>query len=282
MRPFRLRSQLFVAALLIILGLAASLLFFVRHTVNAEIRRQVREGTEDSARAFESVQRQRELQLSRTAAMLADLPILEAMMHTVHPLTIQDGSEPLFKLAGSDLFVLAEPTGKVLALHMTRPGWSSATAERDLRRSLDLGEDASWWYDDGRLYQVFLHTITAGSGDTALFLGVLAVGYQVDSAVAQQLSIAANNDVALTTGDAVIASTLPSRDEAALQRLVRSGQLPVQRTSGEVALDTDQYTFSSVVLHGSSPSPVHCYVLMPLVPVNTLIRRLDLSIFLIS
>jgi hypothetical protein len=73
MTPFRLRSQLLIAALLIILGLTGSLLFFVRRTVNVEIQRQVRDGTDASVRTFESLQRQR-LQLSRMAAMLADLP----------------------------------------------------------------------------------------------------------------------------------------------------------------------------------------------------------------
>jgi signal transduction histidine kinase len=282
MKSLRLRSQLFIAALLIILGLTGSLLFFLRHSVNTEIRRQVREGTDESVRAFENVQRQREVQLSRSAAMLADLPTLKAMMPTLHPLTIQDGSKPFYELAGCDLFVLAEPSGKVVALHMTKPGWSTAIAEADLRRSMDSGEDASWWYDDGRLYQVSLHSITAGQGNTTLPLGILAVGYQVDSAVAHQLSIAANNDVALTTGDTVIASTLPARDEAALQRKIRAGTLSTGGPSSEVSLETDQYTFSSVLLHGSSPSPVRCYVMMPLVPVNTFIRRLNYSIYLIS
>jgi len=281
MKPLRLRSQLLIAALLIILGLTGSLLLFVRHTVNTEIQKSVRDGTEESVRAFETVQRQRELQLSRTAAMLADLPTLTAMMPT-NSITIQDASETFWKLAGSDLFVLAKPDTRVVALHMTRPGWSAATAQRDLQRSLENGEDASWWYDDGRLYWVFLHSIIAGSGNTARQLGTLAVGYQVDSAVAQQLSVAASNQIALITHDTVIASTLPPRDEGELQRRIRSGALPVSATSGEVALDTDHYTFSSVLLHGSSPSPVYCYVMMPLVPVNTFIKRLDYSIYLMG
>jgi hypothetical protein len=82
MKPLRLRSQLLIAALLIILGLTSSLLLFVRHTVHSEIQKSVRDGTETSVRAFETVQRQRELQLSRTAAMLADLPTLIAQMPT--------------------------------------------------------------------------------------------------------------------------------------------------------------------------------------------------------
>jgi signal transduction histidine kinase len=281
MKPLRLRSQLLIAALLIILGLTGSLLLFIRHTVDAEIQKQVRDGTEESVRAFESVQRQRELQLSRTAALLADLPTLKALM-PASALTIQDASETFWKLAGSDLFVLARPDRQVVALHMTRPGWSATTVEHDLSRSLDLEEDASWWYDDGRLYWVFLHPITSGAGSTTQQLGILAVGYQVDSAVAEQLAIAANNQIALATGDTVIASTLPARDEAELARRIRSGRFSVSPASGEIALETDHYTFSSVLLHGSSPSPVYCYVMMPLVPVNTFIKRLDYSIYLIG
>jgi signal transduction histidine kinase len=282
MTPLRLRSQLFIAALLIILGLTGSLLFFIRHTVNVEIQKQVRDGTQESARAFETVQRQRELQLSRMSAMLADLPTLKAMMPAKDALTIQDASETFWKLAGSDLFVLARGDREVVALHMTKPGWSRATAQKDLERSTDLGEDASWWYNDGRLYQVFLHPITSGAGPTIQQLGILAVGYQVDSAVAQQLSIVAGNQIALTTNDTVIASTLPAADEEELQNRIRSGNLSVRANSGEIALATDQYAYSSVLLHGSSPSPVHCYVMMPLVPANTFIKRLSYTIYVMG
>jgi signal transduction histidine kinase len=281
MKPLRLRSQLWIAALLIILGLTGSLVLFVRHTVDSEIRKSVRDGTEESVRAFENVQRERERQLSRTAAMLADQPLLIAQM-PANAVTIQDASERLWKLAGSDLFVLAKPNGRVVALHMTGPGWSPDTAEQDLKRSLDLGEDASWWYNDGRLYWVFLRPIIAGSGSTALRMGTLALGYQVDSTVAQQLATAAGNPIALVTRDNVIASTLPIHDETELQTRLRAGTVPLTTTSGEMALATDHYTFSSVQLHGSSPSPVFCYVMMPLASVNSFIKRLDYSIYLMG
>ena len=281
MAPFRLRSQLLFAALVIIFGLTGSLLLFVRHTVNSEIQKSVRNGTETSVRTFETVQRERELQLSGTAAMLADLPPLKAQM-PADALTIQDASAPFWKLARSDLFVLAKPNGQVVALHMTRPGWSTETVEQDLKRTVDLGKDASWWYHEGLLYWVFLHPVISGTGNTAIQLGTLAVGYQVDTAVAQQLAIAANNQIALTTRDTVIASTLPVRDEAELQRQIRSGSLSPTATSGELALQTDHYAFSTVLLQGSAPSPVYCYVLMPLAPTNAFIRRLDYSIYLIG
>jgi signal transduction histidine kinase len=282
MTPLRLRTQLFIATLLIISGLAGSLLFIIRRTVGVETDRQVRDGTEASVRAFESVQRQREFQLSRTAAMLADLPTLKALMTTRDALTIQDGSSAFWRLAGSDLFVLATHDSEVVALHLSKPGWSAANAKRDLRRSIEQGEEASWWYDDGRLYWVFVRPITAGSGSTSEQLGLLAVGYQIDSTVAKQLAVVAGYQIALATGDNVIASTLSQREETELRRIIAVDDFSANFSPREISLSGSDYAFSSILLHGSLPSPVRCFVLMPLLPVNSFIAHLNHTIYLVG
>ena len=282
MTHFRLRTQLFIATLLIICGLTGALLLIIRHTVSVETDRQVRDGTEASVRAFESVQRQREQQLSRTAAMLADLPTLKAQMTTEHAPTIQDASTSWWKLSGSDLFILAMPDRRIVAFHVTKPGWPPEAAERDLKRSVEQGEEASWWYDNGRLYEVFLRMITAGDGPSTQELGFLAVGYQVDSSVAEHLALVAGNNIALATGDRLIASTLPPKDEAAMQRWLSESNPEAHPEEHEIALDTDRYAFSSVLLHGALPSPVRCYVMMPLGPVNSFMNRLNRTIFILG
>jgi hypothetical protein len=76
MARLRLRTQLLIATFLIICALTGALLFIVRYTVRSEIAKQVRESTDASLLAFENVQRERDLQLSRTAALLAELPTL--------------------------------------------------------------------------------------------------------------------------------------------------------------------------------------------------------------
>jgi signal transduction histidine kinase len=282
MTHFRLRTQLFIATLLIICGLTGALLLIIRHTVSVETDREVRDGTEASVRAFESVQRQREQQLSRTAAMLADLPIVKAQMTTEHALTIQDASTSWWKLSGSDLFILALPDRRVVAFHVTKSGWPPEAAERDLKRSVEQGEETSWWYDNGRLYEVFLQTITAGAGPDSQELGFLAIGYQVDSTVAEHLAMEANNQIALATGNRLIASTLPPKDEAAMQRWLSKSSQEVNPDEHEIALETDHYAFSSVLLHGALPSPVRCYVMMPLRPVNSFMGRLNRTIFILG
>ena len=281
MTRFRLRTQLFIATLLTICGLTGALLFIIRHTVSVETEKQVRAGTDASVRAFESVQHQREEQLSRSAAMLAILPPVQAMMTTDAP-TIQDSSTIFWKLSGSHLFALANTNHEMVAFHIAKPGWPRETAERDFKKSIEQDEDTSWWYDGGRLYEVFLRPITKGLDNNAQDLGYLAIGYQVDSSVAEQLALVANNNIALATGDSVIASTLPAADEAALQRSLAAHDPHLRPDSGEIALDRDSYAFSSVLLHGALPSPVRCYVMMPMGPVNSFLRRLNRTIFILG
>ena len=277
----RLRTQLLIATLLIICTLTGGLVLIVRYTIRSEIAKQVQESTDASLLAFENVQRERELQLSRTAALLAELPTLKASMTTEHALTIQDASEPFWKLAGSDLFLLAKPDGSLLGFHLAKPGWDAHVAARDLKSSLERGEDAAWWYAEGQLYRVFLHPITAGTEENQRQLGILAIGYQIDSTMAKQLAIVSGSQIALATGEKIIASTLPTEEEAQLQRWLRQN-VKSDTDTHEMTLGSDQYQLASILIQSGPPAPVKCYVLMSLQPVNVFIQRLNRTIFILA
>ena len=281
MASLRLRTQLLVATLLIISTLLGALLLIVRHTVRTEIAEGVQQSTEASLHAFENVQQERELQLSRTAALLAELPPLIAMMPSGHAPTIQDASEPFWKLAGSQLFVLGSPEGQVYALHVSKPGWDARLAEEDLKKSVKQGDDAAWWYGNDRLYRVFLHTIMAGSEENQRQVGVIAVGYQIDSTVAAQLAQASGSQIALAIGDKIIASTLSSDEERGLQNQIRSGW-DIATGSREVAFGANPYQAAIVLLHQGLPANVKCYVLMSLQPANAFLERLNRTILILG
>ncbi len=198
-------------------------------------RRGSEQSTEASLHAFENVQQERELQLSRTAALLAELPTLKAMMPLEHAPTIQDASEPFWKLAGSQLFVLGGPDGQVYGFHVSKQGWDAHLAEADLKKSIEHGEDAAWWYGNGQLYRVFLRTILTGSEKDQRQVGIIAVGYQIDSDVAAQLALASGSQIALATDDKIIATTLPAAEEKELQSEIQRGW-DVGRGSREMQL----------------------------------------------
>jgi signal transduction histidine kinase len=282
MSPLKLRTQLFLANMVIIVALVGSVSLLVHLILGEEIGTQVRSGTEASVRAFETVEQQREQQLSSTAALLADLPPLKSLMTTEHLPTIQDASTTFWQLARSDLFVLATPDKKLVALHLAKSGWPQETVEQNLSRSIDRGEETSWWSDKDRLYWVFVRPVTVGAGPNQRLVGLLAIGYQVDASVASQLSLVAGNQIALTTGDHVIASTLPPEDEAALQHAIRSGQLYTAVAPVKVSFVTDSYTLASIVLRESPAPEVRCFVLMPMASVNTFLRKVNRIIYFLG
>jgi signal transduction histidine kinase len=281
MARLRLRTQLLIATLVIIFALTGAVLLVIRHSIHSEITKQVQESTDASLHAFESVQQERERDLSRSAAMLAELPTLKALMTTEHALTIQDASRPLWELAGSDLFVLANSNGRVLGFQVRKAGWTPELAERNLGKSVEQGESSAWWYANGQLYWVFLRPIVAGAETNQRQLGILAVGYQVDSAVAEQLSLVAASQIALTAGDDVIASTLASQAVSELQRWITRKETSASTVTRQLMLGSDQYEMASVLIHNGPPTPIRCYVLMSLEPANVLLQRLNRMIVIL-
>lgn len=281
MARLRLRTQLLVATLLIICALLGSLLVIVRQIVRSGIANGVQQSTEASLHAFENVQRERDLELSRTAAMLAELPTLKAVLATQHALTIQDASEPFRKLAGSQLFVLSSPDGQIFGFHVSAAGWDARLAQANLKRSLEQGDDAAWWYAKGQLYRVFLNGILAGNGNNQRQVGIIAVGYQIDSAVAAQLALASGSQIALTIGGKIIATTLSPVEE----RELLYKMLPDRDTasgSRELLLGANPYQVATALLHEGPTADVKCYVLMSLQPANAFLARLNRSILILG
>jgi len=281
MARLRLRTQLVIATLVIIFTLIGAVLLIIRRSIHSEITKQVQESTDASLRAFESVQQERERDLSRTAAMLAELPTLKALMTTEHAPTIQDASQAFWKLSGSDLFVLANSNARVFGFQVRQKGWSRDLAERDLGKSVRQGESAVWWYANGQLYWVFLCPIVAGAETNQRQLGILAVGYQVDSTVAEQLSLVAESQIALTAGEDVIASTLAPQAVSELHRWIANKETSADTRTRQMVLGTDQYEMASVLIHNRPPTPVWCYVLMSLEPTNVLLQRLNRMIVIL-
>jgi hypothetical protein len=281
MARLRLRTQLLIATLLIICALLGALLLIVRRTVRLEIVEGVGQSTDASLHAFENVQQELEVQLSQTAAMLAELPTLKAMMATEHPLTIQDASEPFSKLVNSQLLVLAGPDGRVFGFHVSKPGWEASLAEADLKKSIEQGDDAAWWYGNGQLYRVFLRAIQAGNEKNQRQLGIIAVGYQIDSTVAAQMALTSGSQIALVAGDKIIASTLSAGEEKELQGEIRKHWDKVTGTR-EIVLGADSYQAATVFIHKGPPANVQCYVLMSLQPANAFLKRLNRTIVILG
>src|SRR5205814_3697534 len=150
----RLRTKFLLSMVLISAGLTSLSLLLVRQSVQSRARQEIVESLRNSVSTFLSFHREQQITLSHSADLLADLPNLRALMTTNHEATIQDGSTSLWRLGGSDLFVLADRSGKVVALHTTTSGFTREMAQSSLAASLERQDH--WWFGAQHLYEVFL------------------------------------------------------------------------------------------------------------------------------
>ena len=252
----RLRTKFLLSMILISAGLTSVSLLLVRQTVQSQVRKDIFSDLQNSVSTFVNFQREQEITLSHSADLLADLPNLRALMTTNDQATIEDGSTSLWKLAGSDLFVLADRSGSVVALHSTAPGFTREMAQRCLPSSLD--QPQRWWMGAQHLYEVFLKPIYFGPASEGHLLGFLVIGRQVDDRVAAQIGRIANSKVAFYYGDTIVSSTLDPSMEMELARQ----KLPALQTQPQqVQLGNERFLETSLDLAPKGAPSVRLTVL---------------------
>jgi len=261
MVKLRMRTKFLLSMLLISAGLTCTSLLLVRRSVQGQVKKEIFADLHNSVSTFRNFQRERELTLIHSAELLADLPILRALMTTQHEATIQDASNDLWRLAGSDLFVLADRTGRVVALHTASPGLTHEMAQQSFGATLSQEGPEHWWFGAHHLYEVFLKPIYFGPAAENRLLGFLVIGYEIDDKVASQVSRIAASQVAFFYGDTIVRSTLtPSQEtELARQRVVRSA--PDVAEPEEVQLGDERFLGTSLELSARKTPSVRLSVL---------------------
>ena len=282
MARLQLRTQLVIAALVIISAFTGAILVIVQYMVRSEIRQQAGQSVDASVRAFKNVETQRDAELSRTASLLAELPPLMALMTTEHAPTIQDASQPYWQLAGSDLFVLANTQGSVLGFHIKNPGWTQDLAQDNLKHSLEQDAGAAWWFANGQLYRIVIRPIAIGPEPVRKQLGVLVVGYQVDSTLAEQLATVSGAEIVLSTADTVVASTLSPEQQNNFKRWIQGQPSSAQTDTTAIELGSTRYETASVLIGGDSTPLIRCYVFVSLDRLNLFQQNLNRLIFILG
>jgi signal transduction histidine kinase len=219
MAKIRLRTKFLLSLIVTTTVLTGTVLFIVQNYLRNHARREIYEALHNSVVTFQQFELQRQRGLAQSAVLLADLPNLRALMTTQHAPTIQDASADLWQLTGSDLFLLADRTGKVMALHTSATNYSRDAAQDSLARTLQKGQNRDWWYGGGHLYAVFLQPIYFGAPRDNIVLGVLAVGFEVDKHVADAVARVASCQVAFRYGkDMVVSTLLPNQQQELIAR----------------------------------------------------------------
>jgi signal transduction histidine kinase len=256
----RLRTRFLLSMLLITAGLTATSLLVVQHSVQSHVRQGILEDLSNSVVTFQNFQHERETMLTRSAELVADLPITRAIMTAPDSATIQDASRDVWQIAGSDLFVLTNRDGKVVARHTKSPGLTAEAAQQYFKRSLNEENSSHWWFGAHHLYQAFVQPVYFGSRTQGPVLGFLIVGYEIDDGLAHEISKVSASQVAFSYGNEVVATTLsPSQSQSpSVRNLVAELSNNAPR---DVEVGKEHFLATSLDLSGQQETLVRLSVL---------------------
>jgi signal transduction histidine kinase len=260
----RLRTRFLLSMLLITTGLTTTSLLLVQRSIRSNVRESIAVNLRNSVAAFQDFRQERETMLTTDVALLADLPITRAIMTSPDPVTIQDASQDVWQHArsSSDLFVLVDRGGRVVALHTKTPGFTKEAAAQFFKQSLDddHGESSHWWLGDHHLYQTFIEPIYRGSRTNGVLLGFLVIGYEINDRLAAEVSKVAGSQVAFSCGNEIVGTTLMAAqvEAGSIQNLIAGSAHDDPR---DIEIGNERFLATSLVLSGSQETPVRLSVL---------------------
>lgn len=269
-----LRTKFLLALIAISALITTAVLLVVRQRVEIRARQELVAALETSIVSFDRLQRQREFTLERSAALLAALPPLKALITSDHPDTIQDASETFWRLAGSEVLVLTDREGTISAFHTSTPEFPRDAAQTALRRYLSGGHAQDWWFGGGHLFQVFLQPVSLGDAQSGYPIGLLAVGYEINQAVAADISGVASAEVAFAFDRHLVVNTVGRDNYDDLSRLIANAELPTS-VARDTQLGRERYLARTVSLARGTTAPVTLTVLKSLAGTSAFLDDLN-------
>jgi HAMP domain-containing protein len=278
-RKIRTRFLLVSVLIAVIATVTGGSLLIVRSRVRQQAKQDLSADLARSLITFQNLQCQRRDALVHEDALLADLPILKALMTTNDRRTIADGAVDLWKVAGSDLFGLADRQRRVLTLYTQ--GKAPST---DLGTALEKTITRPWQHyvaADDRLFDVSVRPLYFGDEIQGTLLGYVISGYQIDSNVLRLISHASEDDATFLAGEKIMASTLSSQHQQEL--LVR---YPALAAGGEhiseISLGREPFLATETDLSGEAGSPLRLVVLKSFDQANRATREINQLVLLLG
>ena len=197
----------FASALLAVLAIAVAV-FRVNVAVTNQAENELRRGLEEAGTLLEEYRTTLFEHFSREARLVADLSNLKAAVDTGDPATVQPIAADYQRQIGSDLFVVTDRAGRVLAeAGRLRLGAGNDTARGSIAAATKGREAVALWPHHGGVIQV----VSVPSFTGPELMGTVSVGYSLDEEAAARFKVLTNSEIAFAVGGRIEASTL-SRD----------------------------------------------------------------------
>ena len=200
-------------------------------------------------------------------------------MTTQHAVTIQDVSTGIWRTSGSDLLVLADANGKVIAIQANSIDIPLAETQQQLSQSMSSSSPTLWWSCGRHLFEVAVRPIYLGPKELNRVVGFLALGSEIDEKVTRELSEVAASEVVFRADDRFMQTTLTAIQETELERN-RSAAFAAVKAQ-QIQLNNERFLAREVQL-STVPVAVRLTVLKSLDQSSWFISHLDRVLVLLG
>jgi signal transduction histidine kinase len=231
-----LRNRIFLSsALLAVLSIGAAV-YLVSVRVTRELEQQLQREIIATGAVVDEIRGSRSQTFATMAHLIADAPKLKAAVDTNDPPTVQNTLMSYQNQLGSNLLLVTNEAGRVLATVGASPSVADVVASQASIHEAMAGREsfALMTQPDGML-QLLSVPIAVGLTQPDI-LGTLSVGSLFDHALAAQLKEITGSEIAFGLNGQVLATTLPAEDRQPLSPL-----LGRSRRSGDVTLASGKY-----------------------------------------
>lgn len=278
-RPGVRTHLLLVIAMALVIAIVTGLsLLLIRHHLRKQVTDDLSRDLNHSVITFQNLQAENLKSLERENALLAELPTLKALMTSGDDLTIQDGASEFWQLSGTDLFVLADPRGRIVAAY-AKHGSADQTLHDGLNTLL-ASPGKHYLIDHGALYACALQPLYFGSDEDGTLLGYVVSGVSIERTV-RQISAPTGVEATFLSGGRIVASTLQPDLQTLMEKdpLLVSG---VSRAPARVSLGDAQFLSATEDLSSSATRPLQLVVLKSFGPAERSISRIDRMILIVG
>jgi signal transduction histidine kinase len=215
-----LRNRIFLtSALLAVLSIGAAI-YLVSVRVTTELEESLQHEIRSSGQLVEQLRTTRAQTFLMSARLIADAPTLKAAVDTNDPATVQNNAASYQNQLNSNLLLVTNKTGRVLATVGASPQAALVVStESSVRKAIDGGESVSLIPQPDGILHLITVPIVIGISHPDI-LGTLSVGFLLDDAFAAQLKQITGSEIAFGMDGQILASTLPREARPALSVLL--------------------------------------------------------------
>jgi sterol desaturase/sphingolipid hydroxylase (fatty acid hydroxylase superfamily) len=191
-----LRNRIFLtSALLAVLSIGAAI-YLVSVRVTRELEESLQHEIHSTGQLVEQLRNTRAQMFAMSARLIADEPTLKAAVDTNDPATVQNNATIYQNQLNSNLLLVTNKTGDVLATVGASPRAAIVVAtEPSVRRAIEGGESLSLIPEPDGLLHLVTVPIVIGISHPDI-LGTLSVGFLLDDAFARQLKQVTGSEIA--------------------------------------------------------------------------------------